>query len=879
MPGLDGAGESLGRTRPSLRAPFTSNRRPRPPDPALITYEYDERVGGRRPLKTMADAKQQQQTKGGIMARFARSTTKKSKDSSSADPKDSASHAALQQSHAIPGAHFLGTSSFAARSTITLDTMGGGPVTPTISTTPLSATPTLVSKSSGMNLGTKLQKPRSKPARYTASLDSEAPPLFQAYPQAIKHASLSASTLSPEVILKHYHHSQKGSLGQDILQNVVELGSLNSKKEEKAKKKHRRKTSSPVANAEWTNKIYMLLTSGCLLQYAGDGSFDRLPERVMQLGKDSVAFASDVIPGKHWVLQVSQDVDREGEPPAETPSRSLFSKLSFRSSESRKATSSFLLVLDNPEDLHSWMFAVRQEIELLGGTRHKPEAGMTGSKASPGEHHQLRERPSRRYLITRDPNQVSEFRIQREESPGFPCAEEVESGRERNGSDHTNSSSARRRSSVSPSMEAPSVSTTAFSYDQTQLDRLRESRLSYLSTGTRTLTSRETSPDEFTNRDKGPPPNNVKRHSRNTHPSAVNPTLSAPPKDRRRSTNTSPCVRSGRSSSAELNSTPRIPLWRSTHERSSNAQSSSPSAPNFSVPNYNAPIRYSLGPRTADVPPIPVTKQSEEPETVARQPEMTEKRSSTSSSMRPVSTVGSLQSATEWTSRKSSRTAASASAHAHSIATAGEFSSTAPKMPFDTQLHRQSVPGASRPSTSSANSSERYHSSHPLLLLDPSSPPPLPSPSALSPRPATANTKKPRRPTSLQVQPYDHHTTQSHNLEMMSSSAAGGGGISSSENPPPRSSSRIVIHNRKSMPLLALPPPPMPPPNCPLPAPPPPPQPSGENLYLNVQGMTKEGGGGLVIATGREGADVKKLGTRHSFCAMRAGVVREEAWV
>ncbi|KAI9867479.1 MAG: hypothetical protein M1813_009038 [Trichoglossum hirsutum] len=863
MPGPDGAGESLGRTRPSLRAPFTSNRRSRPPDPTHIAYEYDEKVGGRRPLKTMADAKQQQ-TKGGIMARFARSATRKSKDSS-ADPKEYGSPAALQQSHTIPGTHSLDSSNLAARSTVTIDTSSGGPVTPTISTTPLSATPTLVSKSSGMNLGTKLQKSRSKPTRHATSPDLEAPPLFQAYPQAIKHASLSASTLSPEVILKHYHQSQKASLGQDILQNVVELGSLNSKKEEKAKKKHKRKASSPIANAEWTNKVYVLSTSGCLLQYAGDGSFDRLPERVMQLGKDSVAFASDVIPGKHWVLQVSQDVDREGELPAEA-SRSIFSKLSFRSSETRKATSSFLLVLDNPEDLHSWMFAVRQEIELLGGTRHKPEAGMTGPKVSPREH-QLRERPSRRYLITRDPNQISEFRIQREESPGFSYTEEAENIRERTGSDHT-SSSTRRRSSIRPSMEAPSVSTTAASYDQNQLDRLRESRLSYLSTGTRTLTSRDTSPDEFSSRDKA---SNAKRHSRNTHPSAIHPTLSVPPTDRRRSTNTSPSLRSSRSPSGESNSTPRSPLWQSTLERSFKARSPSPSTPNFSVPNYNAPIRYSLSPHVADVPPVPVTKQSEGPETLATQPEMVEKRSS-SSSMRPVSTVGSLQSATDWTSRKSSRTAST-----HNTATVGNFSSTATKTPFDTQIHRQSVPGASRPSTSSAASPERYHSTHPLFLLGPSSPPPPPSQVALSAptdlkRPATANTKKSRRPTSLQVHPYDY-ATQSHHLETTPSSVAS---ISSQENLPPRSSSRIVIHNRKSMPLLALPPPPMPPPNCPLPAPPP--LPSGESVYLNVQGMAKEGGG-LVIAAGGEGGEMKRLGTRHSFCAMRAGVVREGAWV
>ncbi|KAI9769786.1 MAG: hypothetical protein M1840_003780 [Geoglossum simile] len=795
------------------------------------------------------------------MARFTRSATKKARESS-IDSRESMSADAIQQPHTVPGTPSRNSTILAARSTLTIDT-SGEPITPTISTTPLSATPTLVSKSPGMNLGSKLQKSRSKHPRVAPGPDPEAPPLFQAYPQAIKHASLSAPTLSAEAILKH--HSRRGtSLGQDALRDVVELGSLNGKREEKAKKKHKRKTSSPITSADWTNKVYVLLTSGCLLQYAGDGSFDRLPERVMQLGKDSVAFASDVIPGKHWVLQVSQDVDREGELPPET-SKSLFSKLSFRSSETRKFSTSLLLVLDNPEDLHSWMFAVRQEIELLGGTRHKPEAGMTGPKVSPGEP-QLRDRPSRRYLITRDPNQISQFRIQRDESLESSCTDEAENRRGRPGSGQA-SLSTRRQSSLRPSIEAPSVSTTAVSYDQNQLDHLRESRLSCLSTGTRTLTSRDTSPDDFSSKERA---SSAKRNSRNTHPSAINPILSTPPTDRRRSTNTSPSVRSGRSPSGDSKSTPRLPLWQSTYERGFKARSPSPSTPNFSVPNYNAPVRYSLSPRIADVPPIPVMPQPENPEDPSAEPKLAEKRSS-SSSLRPVSTVGSLQSATDWTSRKSS----SRNTVSHNIPSGSDLPSTVPRTSFDIQSQRQSVPGASRPSTSSATSSERSHS---LFSRNPSTSPRLPPQATLSPsfadhqRPVNGNAKKARRPASLQSHPHDF-TAQVYNSETTPNPLAS---MASYGNPPPRSSSRTVIHNRKSMPLLALPPPPMPPPNCPLPAPPP--LPSGESVYLNVQGVAREGGG-LVVAAGGAGGEVRKLGARHSFCAMRAGVVREGAWV
>ena len=37
------------------------------------------------------------------------------------------------------------------------------------------------------------------------------------------------------------------------------------------------------------------------------------PEKILALSKDSVAFASDAIAGKHWVLQVSQHADDDDE--------------------------------------------------------------------------------------------------------------------------------------------------------------------------------------------------------------------------------------------------------------------------------------------------------------------------------------------------------------------------------------------------------------------------------------------------------------------------------------------------------------------------------------------------------------------------------------
>src|SRR5690606_3098351 len=114
------------------------------------------------------------------------------------------------------------------------------------------------------------------------------PPLFQAYPQAIRHAQLPACTHSAEAVLRM---SDKRIVRDDLQSALDDTNRVTDRR-----KKHRRNLSDAL---EWTTKIYVLVTSGYLLQYAGEGSFDRLPERMLHLGKDSAAFASDVIPGRH----------------------------------------------------------------------------------------------------------------------------------------------------------------------------------------------------------------------------------------------------------------------------------------------------------------------------------------------------------------------------------------------------------------------------------------------------------------------------------------------------------------------------------------------------------------------------------------------------
>lgn len=87
-------------------------------------------------------------------------------------------------------------------------------------------------------------------------------------------------------------------IAQD-LHHAGEIETIAATKTENTKNIHQKQLSIPFTKVEWTRKIFILVTSGYLLQYASAGSFDRVPEKMMKLGKDSVAFASDAIPGKH----------------------------------------------------------------------------------------------------------------------------------------------------------------------------------------------------------------------------------------------------------------------------------------------------------------------------------------------------------------------------------------------------------------------------------------------------------------------------------------------------------------------------------------------------------------------------------------------------
>lgn len=189
-----------------------------------------------------------------------------------------------------------------------------------------------------------------------------APPLFQAYPQAVKHATLRVPTLSADAILKLNTAKHKGER-QASDSYTPESNSANIQKEKKAK----RPSTSDSSKGEWTDKIFVFVTSGYFLQYAGHGAFDRLPEKIMPLSKDSAAFASDAIPGRPYVLQISQVSDEEGKVDLDA-SKSMFKRLGLRS-EMRRSASSLLLVLESSQGTYFRLYDFSTR-SFSGVTKH-----------------------------------------------------------------------------------------------------------------------------------------------------------------------------------------------------------------------------------------------------------------------------------------------------------------------------------------------------------------------------------------------------------------------------------------------------------------------------------------------------------------------------
>lgn len=326
----------------------------------------------------------------------------------------------------------------------------------------------------------------SKPAPVVAC---DVLPLYRVYAQNTKYARLVSSTLAADTIIRSSNRKKDNGIIKGIAQSTLEEGKCEASTKDKKtgkKKKHKRNLTGSISSAQWTESIYVLISPGTLLQYAGEGPLDREPEKTLHLCKDSVVFASDAIPGKHWVLQVSEVMDPKGKLAADSRSLSLLSRLKRGGAQDSMKTNSFLLILENAEDMESWISALRRTIESLGGKKHVSETG------------------------TADDNELTKSWSSPKVMSLTSDSENSISGQLKDGVIKAAAPASRPLSTMSPSINAPSIDTpsisTATSREDVLLENLRDNsphRLSHMSLSQQTIgTSRGSTPDHSPTSDK-----------------------------------------------------------------------------------------------------------------------------------------------------------------------------------------------------------------------------------------------------------------------------------------------------------------------------------------------------------------------------------------
>ena len=303
---------------------------------------------------------------------------------------------------------------------------------------------------------------RNKPSQDAPQRSLEHSPLFLAYPQAIQQATLPAPTISADALLQYEKLKANEQLTADL--SKQEKGP-----KEKSKKKQASKNAPP--RIQWTNKIFLLTSNGSVLQYAADSHYSSGPEKVISLGYASAAFVTDVIPGQHWVLQISADVTAPETEAVAQPSRSLFSKGAQAAAENRIAAN-MLLVFENAGDMDTWIALVRREIDKIK-SKQTPLESKIGEPS-----YNVREKPSQRTLIARDLSQKQLY------------TQDEQSG------DNDNTITAADFDAMQEHcMDDVSTTNSFVSHEGRQLESLRESatRLSLMSSGQRTMITSATS--------------------------------------------------------------------------------------------------------------------------------------------------------------------------------------------------------------------------------------------------------------------------------------------------------------------------------------------------------------------------------------------------
>lgn len=193
---------------------------------------------------------------------------------------------------------------------------------------------------------------RPKPAKVV----TDPPPLAQTQGQAMLRATLE----TPVSFTESIPNTKASLLPIAVAENAIQV-----------RRSHKR-TESGASTCSTASKTFFLMQGPHILQYDADSEGDALPEKILVLDRDCSAFACDAVPARPWVLQVSRyrALPAKTQPPT---LKSSWSRLTLRNAEEKRLVSTMLLVFDDSEELYTWLYAVRKEIEHLGGIEHRPD--------------------------------------------------------------------------------------------------------------------------------------------------------------------------------------------------------------------------------------------------------------------------------------------------------------------------------------------------------------------------------------------------------------------------------------------------------------------------------------------------------------------------
>ncbi|KAK4906929.1 hypothetical protein LTR66_017676, partial [Elasticomyces elasticus] len=205
-------------------------------------------------------------------------------------------------------------------------------------------------------------QPNTSRPRQKAVLDPL--PLIQVRSQAVLRATLETPA---QFSLQPKSHRQNVLFDEQQAEQYVS-------ENVEVKRSHKR-SPSDASTCSVRAKIFFLTAGPHILQYDEECSGDALPEKILVLDRYSAAFACDVVPNRPWVLQVCQRRRRNSRL-GDKVLRPSWSRLTLRqSAEDRRLTDTMLLVFNDSEELYTWLFAIRKEIEHLGGLEYAPDSG------------------------------------------------------------------------------------------------------------------------------------------------------------------------------------------------------------------------------------------------------------------------------------------------------------------------------------------------------------------------------------------------------------------------------------------------------------------------------------------------------------------------